>query len=358
MDIFIKDNNTMDTVAILDTFKSLIWTERYASYGDFELYTFVDKDLISCVTKDRYLVLNKSDRGMIVEDILIDTEVEDGSFVTISGRSLESILTRRIVWGQTIVSGNLQDAVRVLLNNNVISPTDPDRKIDNFIFEESTDPAILGITVDAQFTGDELYEAIKSLCDAHDIGFKVVLNDSNQFVFSLYSGKDRTYNQTENPYVIFSPKFDNMISSRYLTSKKSLKNVTLVAGEGEGADRRTVTVGSARGLSRREIFTDAKDVSSTVDNGTLSDEEYSAQLEQRGLTKLAENIEVESFDAEVDATVMFRYGEHFFMGDIVQISNEYGNEGTARVTELIRSESEEGINVYPTFNMIEQEEET
>ncbi len=54
-----------------------------------------------------------------------------------------------------------------------------------------------------------------------------------QFVFELYAGFDRSYDQTENPYVIFSPKFENIINSNYIESKASLKTVTLVGGEGE-----------------------------------------------------------------------------------------------------------------------------
>ena len=41
------------------------------------------------------------------------------------------------------------------------------------------------------------------------------------------------------------------------------------------------------------------------------------------------------------------------MGDIVQLVSEYGIEGKARVAELIRSQSTDGIDVYPTFTMIE-----
>ena len=143
----------------------------------------------------------------------------------------------------------------------------------------------------------------------------------------------------------------------YLESKKTLKTVTLVAGEGEGADRRTTTVacasGAGTGLNRRELYTDARDVSSTVDNETLTDAEYNAQLSQRGLENLAENIATKSFEGKVETTRMYRYGEDFFLGDMVQIVNEYGIEGKARVTEFIRSQSKEGLDSYPTFVTVE-----
>ena len=121
-----------------------------------------------------------------------------------------------MIWGQKILTGNLQDAIQTLLNEIVISPTIVDRKISNFIFKKSTDSKITALTIDAQYTGDNLYTVINKLCDANNIGFKVTLNNTNQFVFELYVGADRSYDQDLNPYVVFSPKFDNIITSSYL----------------------------------------------------------------------------------------------------------------------------------------------
>lgn len=352
MNVFVLNEN-METVAVVDTYVSLIWTERYSEYGDFELYAFVDPSLLYYLRKDYYLVLEESSTTMIIENIFLDTDVESGHYITLTGRSLESILDRRIVWGQKIVKGSLQDAIHSLLYDCIINPIDSDRRIDNFIFEESTDENITQLSINVQFTGDNLYDVVKILCDEFNLGFRIVLNESNQFVFSLYSGKDRTYYQNENPYVVFSPEFDNIINSSYAESNKALKNVTLVAGEGEGSNRKMVSVGSGIGLSRRELFTDARDISSSVEDGTLSDEEYNAKLVNRGMNTLAENVSINSFEGKVDATKMFVYGEHFFMGDVVQVANEYGIEGMARITELIRSHSDAGLDIYPTFNMIE-----
>ena len=205
-------------------------------------------------------------------------------------------------------------------------------------------------------TGDNLYDVISKICSERSIGFKVTLNDNKQFVFKLYAGADRSYDQEINPYVIFSPKFENIINSNYVESKSALKTVTLIGGEGEGSARRYTTVGGGNGLNRRELFTDARDISSDVGNGvTLTNAEYIAQLQQRGREKLTENTDVTSFEGQVETTVMFKYGEDFFNGDVVQIANEYGHETKARIVEIVMSEDEEGSSVYPTFKTIEQE---
>lgn len=353
MEIFVLNTN-FESVAIVDTFESMIWTDRYNAYGDFELYLPMDSDMLEYLKEDYYLWIKESDHCMIIEDISITSDVENGNYLTITGRSLESLLERRIVWGQKVLTGNLQDAIETLLNESIISPSITERKIDNFIFQESTDTKITGLTIDAQFTGDNLYSVVKSLCEENNIGFRILLNDTNQFVFSLYSGVDRSYAQTENPYVVFSPNFENIINSNYYSSKANLKNVTLVAGEGEGTSRKTAIIGSESGINRRELFTDARDISSDTESGTLTDAEYTAKLEARGSKKLTEYTAKTAFEGKVEANQLFKYGEDFFIGDIVQIANEYGHEGAAYISELIISQNKEEISIYPTFEMIKE----
>lgn len=345
-------NTTFESIAVVDTYESLIWTDRYNAYGDFEIFFAMDTGLLEYLKEDNYLWLKESEHCMIIEEIKIDSDTEDGNHLIVTGRSLESILERRIIWGQRIFSGNFQNAIQTMLNENIISPSIADRKIPNFTFKASTDSKVTGLTIDNQYTGDDLYTVIKGLCEENNIGFKIILTDDNKFEFSLYAGADRSYDQTENPYVVFSPNFENIINSNYYSSRASFRNVTLVAGEGEGAARRTAIVGSASGLDRRELFTDARDISSDTEDGTLSDAEYMAQLRTKGLKNLADHIVTTAFEGEVEVTRLFKYGEDFFIGDIVQIANEYGNEGSAYISELVISNSEEGLSIYPTFKTI------
>ena len=352
MEFLVMETN-FQTLSIIDSFESLIWTDRYFKCGDFEVYLPVSSKYLDLLRPDRYLWMNDSEHVMVIEKIEIVTDAETGNHLTISGRSLESILERRIIWGQKVLSGNFQDGIHELLTENVISPTIAARQIPNFIFEASTDPIVTALTIETQFFGEDLYSSIQELCESNNIGFKITLTDDNHLKFKLYSGADRSYDQLANPYVVFSPKFENIINSNYIEAKNALRTVTLVGGEGEGADRKLVSVevstGGGSGLERREIFTDASSVSSKVDGGTLSNTDYEAQLTQKGTENLSQNVEVSSFEGEVDVSKMYKYGEDFFMGDILQIANEYGMEAKARVIELIHSQSLDSTEIYPTF---------
>lgn len=162
MDLIVLDTD-LNAVHILDTYESLIWTERYQEYGDFEIYTPMSDDIFTYIQNDYYLQCKDSDRLMIIEKILVNTDAEEGNYVTVTGRSLESILDRRIIWGLKTISGNLQTCIQTLLDECIISPTDSDRQIENFIFEESTDEAITELTIEAQYTGDNLYDVITAI---------------------------------------------------------------------------------------------------------------------------------------------------------------------------------------------------
>ena len=354
MDLYVA-NTEFENIFVLDSYNSLIWTDRYSECGDFEIYTNMNIALLEYLKQDYYIRRDDSEHVMIIEKILINSDVEEGDKLTVSGRSLESILDRRIIWGQKTVSGNLQTAIQTLLNENVISPSKPERKIDNFIFSASTDPRITELTIEAQYVGDNLYEVIQKICEERSIGFKITLNDSNQFVFQLYSGADRSYEQTDNPYVVFSPSFDNLISTNYMESRASYKNVSLVGGEGEGSARKFTAVGNSSGMDRREMFTDASSISSEQEDGTtLSDSEYTYLLRQKGNEELAANAVVMSMEGEAETQMMFKYGEDFYNGDVVQVIDAYGHDVKARVNEIVTSEDESGFSVYPTFMMIEE----
>lgn len=357
MDITVLDEN-LDSIKVIDAYQSMIWTDRYREAGDFELYTEVSGEVLDYVTKDRYLSIKDSERTMIVNTIEVVSDRDLGNKIKITGSSLESLLDRRIVWGQRVLNTTLQNGIKTLLNENVISPSDSTRKIPNFIFEESSDERITKLKIDTQYTGDNLYEVVYQLCLDNDLGFKVVLNKNDQFVFSLYAGVDRSYNQTSNPFVVFSPNYENLVNSNYLDSNSDLKTITLIGGEGEGGARTytTYSTSSETGLKRRELFSDARDLqSSYYENGqnvTIPKNQYIANLQNRGKSNLAEHTAITAFEGEVESFNSFQYKKDYYLGDIVQIENEYKFVGTARITEVVASQDDQGYSLHPTFEML------
>lgn len=349
MEALILDKD-FETIFVLDIFESFIWTDRYRAYGDFELYLPMSKEMFSLLEYNLYVYNKESEHLMIIEDKVIDTDAENNAWLKVTGSSLESILKRRIVWSQTRLKGNLQDKLEKLFEDNIIKPKNADRKIENFVFEKSDDEVITQIKIDKQYTGDNFYDLIVDLCDEFDLGFKITLNKNKQFVFKLYKGVDRSYEQTERPYVVFSPNFDNLLNTKYYGSIINYKNIALVAGEGQGSSRKTRTVGSAEGLERRELFVDARDLSSDGVSGAA----YNKKLDQRGIEKLMEYALDESFEGGTDPTIIYVYGEDYFLGDTVQIMNEWNIEAVARIDEIIFSQDTTGYTAIPSFTVVQE----
>lgn len=361
-------DKNLQSVKVVDVYNSFIWTDRYKEEGDFEIYIPINIINLGDFQKEYYLWNSESEHVMILESLNIESKTEEGVCLAVTGRSLESILSRRVVWKKTSFTDkyNLQNGIEKLLNDNIINPETTARKIDNFIFEASDDPRITSLTFEAQYFGEDLYSIVKSLCEEHEIGFKITLNNNGQFVFKLYKGIDRSYAQIENPYVVFSPKFDNLINSNYIDSIRTFKNVALVAGEiiddPENKDetiRETYVVNTASditGMSRREIFVDASGVSRNVDDeeNRLSEAQYQAHLRQKGIDALIENCEIKAFEGEVNDRIMYKYGRDYYLGDIVQIENEHGHEGQAYISEFVMAYDQQGSSVYPTFINIQK----
>lgn len=350
MEVYVLNRN-FETTSIVDSYTSLIWTDRFNKAGDFELYLPTSKENLDRFQPDYYLWIKNSEHMMIIEDIKTTSDTEEGNNLTVTGRSLESILDRRIVWESTEFDGSLQDAIETLIDGNITAPSITERAISNFIFEASTDPAITTLTLEAQYNGETLYEIITNLCEEKKIGFKVTLNDSNQFVFKLYNGSDRSYEQTDNVFVVFSPRFENIINSEYREIKSEYKNIMLVYGKDSKGKEKTVAAGDVEstGLDRRETYFQANDKAEKTGN-------FENQLKEKGVEELKKYKVKKEFEGEVETTKMFIYGIDYFLGDIVELEDEYDRQKKTRVVEFVMNQDDEGYKAYPSFEIVDDDE--
>lgn len=379
MEFMVLDEN-YNAVAVIDTFTSVIWTIRYNEAGNFELYTPVRLDYIQAMQIGNYLWAKDSDRLMIIETIEIETDSEDGAQLLITGRSLESILERRIITSSEIFSGNVQSIIIAMLNSEVINASDS-RKIPNFSYKTSTNTKITGTSMEFTARGENLYDIICSLCQECKIGWKILPKGAGGFEFELFAGMDRSYNQNANPYVVFSPGFENLLNTSYIKSYKAYKNSIYAIGtyqkevaienkykddNGEWVVEEQITYEDTEvsvwgfseesepsGLKRREIFIDNGGINDGEQGGT--EEEWNTINKQKGLTELATHQTTTAFEGQLEATQQYIYGEDFAIGDIVQIQNEYGIEGTVYISEIVFSHDSSGIAITPTFTSTEDE---
>lgn len=347
MNIYIL-NTDFERLGVIDYCASIIWTRRYCQAGDFELYIPVTQEAMELIKINRLVQREDAPESlMIIKNITLTTDPEAGDFLTVTGPSAEGYIGQRVIWSQTNLSGTIAEAITQLLNENLISPAEEARAIPGITVGDTSAAESESLT--KQITGDNLLEAITGILNEYKLGFDFTYNDG-ALAFNIYQGTDRSFDQSENPRVIFSPEFDNFLTSEYNSNAESYANVALVAGEGEGAARKTQEVGTATGAERVELYVDARDLSSDTEGGTLTPTEYNALLVSRGEESLAEAQMVESYTGEVEPNTSFIFGTDYQLGDIVEIENEFGTASAARITEIIESWDENGHTVVPTFN--------
>jgi hypothetical protein len=349
MEVYVL-NKSFEPVAVIDVFKSLIWTKRYYTFGDFELYIPADSIVLQYIKPDYYLQRKDDDAVMIIEKLRIATDAENGDYFIVSGRSLESILLRRVFAQQFILNntGSLSDAVSAMLTECTT---------DRGTFLRPQGYRSLPITVeqntisgqmDIQFTGQTLLDAIISICKPKDVGIKVTLSGQSM-ILSMYHG--------EEVPVTFSPDFDNLISSEYSFDTSNLRQLIYCAGEGEGENRIIDTyqnvpfIYTPIGIEYREMFADARDISSN--NGAIGNLEYLNMLSERSKQKLAENSIVETFEASIVPDMTYKYKTDYNLGDVVTVKNEYGITSKPRIIEIIECWDDTGYSVIPTFDALE-----
>lgn len=336
----------------VDTASSVIWISKYNEPGEFEVYIRDDSGVLGTAyawPDECIITRDDSDTAMIVDKVHSVSDAENGNYITISGKSTENILKRRVVVYQFNFSGTAENCIRQLITENCIDAYEPNRNITGLALGASqgyTD------TVDVQFLGENLLDIVQGICETFGYGFRIKFNGS--FVFELYKGTDRSENQSENPRLIFSHEMQNVASIDWEFDKTPLKNLAAVGGEGEGVARKIQFVYTSAqapaSLRRREMWVDASGISSKVDGGDLPESDYRALLTDAGKTELAENGWRWIMNMEALQVPGYMYGVDYYLGDKVTTRAEHFSSGiTSRVSEVTQVEDESGIRVIPKF---------
>lgn len=321
-------NSSFNKIAVIDTWVSLIWIKRYQDVGEFELYI----PSVQAGIFETGQFIKRADNGsvMMVTDISYGTNEETGDYCTITGKSLENLLSQRVIWDDTTAAGKAEGVIYRLVERNAISSDT--LRARQFGFLSLAIPKGLDGEGEYKYSGDNLLDAVIKVCQSAGLGFRI-----EGGIFEVYKGVDRSYQQDDNAYVVFSAKLDNLSSSTYKVDTSTDKNVCRVYSEASDTPYGFVKliVGTDTGLARREIY--YKGQSNTAD----------AVLQEQAETILAQSQVSESFECEVIPTYV--YGVDYGLGDIVQYENEYGIKGRARVSEVIECRDETGYRCIPTL---------
>jgi Siphovirus ReqiPepy6 Gp37-like protein len=88
-------NTSFQPDLLVENYASLIWTERYSKYGDFELVSNDIQGIMKLLPRETYVTLRESTVPMVVENHKIQKPIREVPKITVTGRSFETVLERR-----------------------------------------------------------------------------------------------------------------------------------------------------------------------------------------------------------------------------------------------------------------------
>lgn len=288
-----------DLIGEITQYTSLQITRSYSGIGSLELRVNRYARNADQLTKGRVIFpQGQTDRAYVIRhrEIELDADGKITENWIVRAPSLKSWFSDRLTippagQSQDKVKAPAETAMYHYANTQAINPVDAGNVLP---ITAGVDQA-RGDAIEWESRYKDLAEEMTKISELSGLGWNIGVDyEAKGFVFNVTQGRDLTAGQSLLPPAIFSPEFGTLKQMSYVESDLDFKNVAVVAGQGEGADRRIVTVGdlSATGLDRRVLFVDARDVAEETEDDPpvpLSPAQIEESLRNRGLQKLAEH---------------------------------------------------------------------
>lgn len=379
MEVFILDS-LLRPIDIVDKYESFIWTERYASKGDFQLVLLATPANRNRFVEDTMLWINESNRIMRVKTVSDTIDVEKGATLTVKGYELSSIfeervsasmdddmllavtyfngwdpidLVRTMVWRICIATSGWQ----INAGDTVPFLQDP-YGAPGSLYPADTIPHPTDTLVWEQKL-TSLYSAITDVAKAYDFGFRLYKDPNlTKLYFEPYTGVDRTTAQSTHPPVVFSSDMQNLQNTTNYKDNTEHFNVVIAAyiykNEAPGGYPPDLTVSvtvsdpelafSSGGFDQKtKVIT----ISQLPDSVELVD--APAYLTQLAKEELTRSRPTNVYDGEVNQYSQYLYGRDYNLGDLVEVRGDDGGGAFMRVEEQIFKYDSNGFASYPSL---------
>lgn len=356
---------------LIEEFKSIIWAERYYGDSNVEIIVPLHSKSIEKLPLGKFVSLLGSNEIMILESVDIDAEVKftgisllswlNNRFVRSSEShedktwTLENMKAGEVLWtmvqamctaGSPYLDGTISTGIPVQYAKQLVIP-----ELGLHDYDSSGDFLKVAIPF------GPLYDAMKEIAIASQVGMQIIQETDPEAThilgFRSYRGLNRTYTQSENSIVRFSPFLDSLANVKEFQSLAALKTLIFAfaseAADNLGGPGIAFLEGediSGFDLRALEIFVDGISVD-------VPDSEIITILSERARTALGANPYIQGVDGEIISTNMFKYGVDYNLGDLVELQGNSEAVVIARVTEYIRAQDSTGEREYPTVEVLE-----
>jgi hypothetical protein len=361
---------------------TLIWTERFQDLGDFQLTTQAVQEVRQLLPERSMCTLRDSNEVMWVDSHSIEPNSDGIDELTVSGRSLEWILMRRIwknaPYGKKLTMAkkySVRQAVEVWVWNAICNGTGNDRiktsasypaenQLPNVIVTDSIPPSSDGPNKARKVYNGYVYDQMRTFLSSGKLGIRIIrpngtkgrkvhidadgtfntdaVADIADLRFDFYAGRDIS------DRVVFSWKAGHLDSPNYLLSSEQLMTGAFVDGDPRSHyyTDPDIVAGTNAGWNRLDGYVDG----GTKDDGVTADD-FEESLEDLGLkTVRHDGSHINSVDAQISPNINFKYGQDYRLGDKVLVQGRYGTHDKKWVTEFIRSQDADGERAFPTLS--------
>lgn len=215
-----------------------------------------------------------------------------------------------------------------------------------------------------QISYDNLMRWVYTICEkiggTANIRLNKISGEQYEMILELSQGSDRSIMQSENPHIVFSDGYNNLLSFSYTTDISVQKNFAYILGKGEGEERKRTTYCSGSEpthLNRYEVYVDAKDMSDAeqIDGETkpIPEAYYIELLKEKGKQSIVLPLAASESQIAVQST-QFQYNKDYFVGDYVTVEHRrFGlRQNKIQLIGMIESFDQNGRNLTPTFREV------
>lgn len=346
-------------MAVCDSFSSLLWDVQYYNCGSFEIYIAASPQNIAVFQPGR--IVGRDDDKQhygIIETIKLETDAENGDYLTVTGRFLMSLLSRRIIY-PTLSFTTLTSYAEIVRQAVYFNAMQSGNRQIPSLRQGTVTGSCWEQKARLQVSYDNLMDWVFKICEitggTANIRLEEISNGNYALFFDLSEGTNRSILQEENAHIVFSDSYCNLLTFDYAVDFSSQANTAYING---AEDKQTVAFNGSEpsSLDRYEVFVDADNVKqeTKIDGETvpISNEEYIALLAEKGAEQFLYPTETTESTIAVDGK-QYQYNKDYFIGDYVTVEHQrFGLiQPKIQLVGMIESYDQNGRSLTPTFKI-------
>jgi len=319
--------NDLSGYKIIAGAESIVFTQAFNSQGSFEVAVNANNPTAKYLAEDKLLWIDSEKIGCINSIIRDRKGSAAEEYIIARGVELKDRLDR-ITYpdsgldADSYANEHLETIIKSLIQKNasgiaVLSGAGTAASARQIPGLKVSPDEQRGLRIDYSVKYKDLSKEIYSLLSSQQMGLKASLDIENgSILFDVAAGEDKRAEEGRTGGIVLSLKTKTALEIVDTTDKQSYKNLSVTAGQGEGASRAILEVytedAEPSGYGRREVFTDARD--------TVSESE----LTTRGAQKLSEISITRAISANANTAGAYKIGIDYKLGDFVSVDTDTG----------------------------------